>query len=158
MRKVEEELHEFGRTLQHDERRKHNSLSNTGLCSESLSNEDIIHEEKNGADEFSLQLEMTIASGFFCPGDVLVLDNASIHNNGGDNSKVGVLLVFLPARSPELNPIEQVWKILVNKLQRVPLGVMRSAGSHACAHAAIEILSTITHEEVEGCYRYCNYL
>ena len=54
--------------------------------------------------------------------------------------------MFLPASSPELNPIEQVWKILVNKLQRVPLGVKRSAGSHACAHAAIEILSTITHE------------
>ena len=306
VRMVEEELNEFGRVLQHDERRKHNSLSNTGLCSESLSNEDMfviyqlyldepsrtrssyvdwlhyftgtvvsemtisrffndallhnggfrrpnlvpfdkyrpdnylkmldyleiieridpsrikfgdekhlkgqdlynrkvrrdpitgvipptftngdfrntyavtgfcgidrysspvrynIHEEKNGADEFALQLEMAIASGFFRPGDVLVLDNASIHN-GGDNSNleewlydtVGVLLVFLPARSPELNPIEQVWRILVNKLQRVPLGVMRSAGSHACAHAAIEILSTMTHEEVEGCYRYCNYL
>ena len=119
----------------------------------------------DGADEFVIQLEMAIASGFFCPGDVLVLDNASIHN-GGDNSNleewlydtVGVLLVFLPTRSPELNRIEQVWKIIVNKLQRVPLGVMRSAGSHACAHAAIEILSTITHEEVEGCYRCCNYL
>ena len=124
-----------------------------------------IHEEKNGADEFALQLEMALASGFFRPGDVLVLDNASIHN-GGNNDNLeewlyetfGVLLLFLPARSPELNPIEQVWKILVNKLQRVPLSVMRSAGSHACAHAAIEILSTITHEEVEGCYRYCDYL
>jgi len=85
VRKVEEELHEFGsRTLQHDERRKHNSLSNTGLCSESLSYEDITHEEKNGADKFALQLEMAIASGFFCPGDVHVLDNASIHY-GGDN-------------------------------------------------------------------------
>ena len=31
VRMVEEELNEFGRVLQHDERRKHNSLSNTGL-------------------------------------------------------------------------------------------------------------------------------
>ena len=117
VRKVEEELYEFGRALQHDERRKHNSLSNTGLCSESRSNEDMM---------FVIYQ--------------LYLDEPSL------------------TRSPELNPIEQVWKILVNKLQRVPLGVMRSAGSHACAHAAIEILSTIAHEEVEGCYRYCNYL
>ena len=59
VRKVEEELHEFGsRTLQHDERRKHNSLSNTGLCSESLSNEDITHEEKNGADLFRIDASL----------------------------------------------------------------------------------------------------
>jgi transposase len=113
----------------------------------------------------SFRYNLKWPSGFFRPGDILVLDNASIHN-GGNNSVMeewlygtfGVLLVFLPARSPELNPIEQVWKILVNKLQRVPLSVMRSAGSHACAHAAIDILSSITHEEVEGCYKHCDYL
>ncbi len=145
-----------------------NTYAVTGFCGINRASSPVwyyIHEDKNGAMEFALQLELALASGFFRPGDILVLDNASIHN-GGDNSILedwlwetfGVLLVFLPARSPELNPIEQVWKILVNKLQRVPLSVMRSAGSHACAHAASEILATITHEEVEGCYRHCDYL
>jgi transposase len=81
----------------------------------------------------SLSYTKKLASGFFRPGDILVLDNASIHN-GGDNNileewlwdNFGVLLLFLPARSPELNPIEQVWKLLVNRLKRVPLSVMRN--------------------------------
>ena len=62
-----------------------------------------MNEDKNGADEFALQLEMALASGFFRPGDILVLDNASIHN-GGDNNILEewlwedhiVLVVFLP--------------------------------------------------------------
>ncbi len=106
-----------------------NTYALTGFCGIDRYSSPVwynLHEDKNGADEFSLQLELALASGFFRPGDVLVLDNASIHN-GGSNSNLeewlydtfGVLLLFLPARSPELNPIEQVWKILVNKLQGV---------------------------------------
>ena len=87
-------------------------------------------------------------SGFFHCGDVLVLDNATIHN-GGENSVLedwlwdnfGICLLLLPARSPELNPIEQVWKLLVQKMKKVPLNVMREAGADASAQAASVILS-----------------
>ena len=41
VRKIEEELNEFGRVLQMEERLRHNSVSNGGVCSESLSNEDV---------------------------------------------------------------------------------------------------------------------
>jgi transposase len=106
-----------------------NTYALTGFCGIDRASSPVwysIHEDKNGADEFALQLEMALASGFFRPGDILVLDNASIHN-GGDNNileewlwdNFGVLLLFLPARSPELNPIEQVWKLLVNRLKRL---------------------------------------
>jgi hypothetical protein len=93
-----------------------NTYALTGFCGIDRASSPVwysIHEDKNGADEFALQLEMALASGFFRPGDILVLDNASIHN-GGDNNileewlwdNFGVLLLFLPARSPELNPIK----------------------------------------------------
>ena len=124
-----------------------------------------IHEDTNGASEFARQLEMAIMSGFFQRGDILVLDNATIHN-GGENSvleewlwtEFGIYLLFLPARSPELNPIERVWSILVQRMKKVPLNVMRAYGSDASAHAAGMILSGITHRDVVGCYKHCNYL
>ena len=124
-----------------------------------------IHEDTNGASEFAIQLEMAIMSGFFNRGDILVLDNAAIHN-GGENSileewlwdKFGIYLLFLPARSPELNPIEQVWKILVQRMKKLPLNVMREYGADASAHAAGVVLSSITHRDVVGCYKHCNYL
>ena len=124
-----------------------------------------IHDDTNGASEFAVQLEMAIMSGFFHRGDVLVLDNATIHN-GGENSVLedwlwdnfGICLLFLPARSPELNPIEQVWKLLVQKMKKVPLNVMREAGADASAQAASVILSSMTHCDVAGCYKHCNYL
>jgi hypothetical protein len=90
-----------------------NTYALTGFCGIDRASSPVwysIHEDKNGADEFALQLEMALASGFFRPGDILVLDNASIHN-GGDNNileewlwdNFGVLLLFLPARVIDSN-------------------------------------------------------
>ena len=86
---------------------------------------------------------------------MLVLDNATVHN-GGENSVLqdylwerhGIFLLFLPARAPEWNPMEQVWKCMVQRLKKLPLSMCRRAGEHFTAHAAISILSGITHAEV----------
>jgi transposase len=68
------------------------------------------------ATEFSIALELACSVNLFHEGDVLVLDNKVIHF-GGDNAvfeewmrdQFGVLVLFLPPRSPELNPIELMW-------------------------------------------------
>jgi transposase len=59
------------------------------------------------------------------PEQIVVLDNASYHKRKGIRVAVeeaGCKLLFLPAYSPDLNPIEQVWsqlKRLIKKAGRV---------------------------------------
>ena len=100
-----------------------------------------IHESTNDADQFALELEYAIQSRFLLAGDVLVLDNAQIHS-GRENSVLedylwrnyGIFLLFLPARCPEWNPQEQVWRHLVMNLRQYPLNAIRCmGGEHATA-------------------------
>ena len=124
-----------------------------------------LHEATNDADQFALELEYAIFSGFFEGGDVLVLDNAQVHC--GDSNTVleeymwdqyGIFVLFLPARAPEWNPQEQVWKLLVQKLSKLDLRACLEFGQHATAHAAIEILSNVTYDEVYQFYIHADVI
>ena len=55
------------------------------------------------------------------PGDVIVLDNLPAHKAGGVEAAIrpaGASLLYLPAYSPDLNPIEQVFAKLKALLRR----------------------------------------
>ena len=77
----------------------------------------------NDAKSFSHHVLLAIFSVWLLYGDILVLDNATIHN-GGLNldlenwlwSNFRIYLLYLPASTPEWNPIELVWNILVQRL------------------------------------------
>ena len=56
-----------------------------------------------------------------------------------------VLVLFLPARAPEWNPIELMWNCLTQRLKYLDLSVF--TGSHRVVAAAATILDSITHEE-----------
>lgn len=116
----------------------------------------------NDAENFAIQVELAVVLGWLLPYDVLVLDNAAIHT-GGENSNLGdwlwdnfrIFVLFLPARTPEWNPIELVWNILVQRLQVFSLEVASSLGQHSLVKASQIILDGITHAEVDGCFRRC---
>ena len=121
----------------------------------------------NDASSFSSQIIMAINAGWLLRGDVLVLDNAAIHC-GGENTDLEewlwvnfqIFLVFLPARTPEWNPIELVWNILVQRLNVFCLHLARRvvSGSGSLVFATKVVMDNITHEEVRGCYRRCGYI
>ena len=74
-------------------------------------------------------------------------------------NKHGVFLLYLPARSPEWNPVELVWNVLVQRLRTLPMSdLKRRYTKNACAYAAADILDEITQEEVwsfyDKCYEY----
>lgn len=123
-----------------------------------------IHDEKNDATSFSLCTEGAIASGFLKRGDVTVMDNAAIHAFGHDKgieewlwTECGIIVPLSPTRSPELNPIELVWRMLVQRLKQFPLRVLREqCGSHSTAKAACHVLSNMTHCDVAKTHAHVN--
>jgi hypothetical protein len=143
-----------------------NTHSITGFCSISGDRQPVlfrVHEGNNNAEEFARDVEAAILCGYIRPGDFLVLDNAAYHM-GKENEVLedwlwedhGIMLIFLPPRSPEWNPIELVWAILVRRLRTYDLVQARARyGNNASAHVAADILENITISEVRGCYRHC---
>ena len=92
----------------------------------------------------------------------MVLNNAAIHT-GKENTVLedylwetyGIFLLFLPARAPEWNPMEQVWKCGVQGLKDdtlLPLNKVRQAGAHVTAYAFMAIMDGISHDEVRRFY------
>ena len=121
-----------------------------------------ISEGINDAENFAIQVELAVIFGWLLPYDVLVLDRAAIHTGGEnciledwlwDNFRIFVLL--LPARTPEWNPIELVWNILVQRLKIFSLELVNSLGKHSLVQAAQVVLNEITHTNVDGCFRKC---
>ncbi len=108
------------------------------------------------ADLFSLEIKLAIAHRYLQAGDILILDNAANHT-GKDNTKLEewlwtkhmVLVLFLPARSPDWNPIELMWNCMVQRLKYFDISQL--TGSHQVVKAAASILNQITHNEI---YRF----
>jgi hypothetical protein len=79
-----------------------------------------LNQFTNDSEAFSIAVEEAIIAGFLKSGDILVMDNAAIHVFGENDVLVdflwenfGIHMLMLPTRSPELNPIELLWQILV---------------------------------------------
>ena len=64
-----------------------------------------------------------------------------------------ILIIYLPARTPEWNPMELVWGILVRRLGLYNLSAIRQHNTNAIAHAASAILKNVTHEDVWKFYK-----
>ena len=71
-----------------------------------------------------------------------------------DGEPLRILLLPLPTRSPELNPIELVWHIMV---QRVRYGVKRLDVAHAVARAAENVLNAMDFELMRKTFHHCGY-
>lgn len=88
-------------------------------------------------------------------GTTIVLDNLSVHRAPAVREMVeaaGCFLLFLPAYSPDFNPIELVFAQLKTHLRgvaaRTPEGVTDAIG-RGMAH--------ITPAHIQGYYRHCGY-
>ncbi len=123
-----------------------------------------LRESTDNAEAFAIAVESTIALGFLCGGDVLVLDNTSIHLFKVNElleewlcENYGIFMLTLPTRSPEMNPIEKLWNILVKRMKshsleeelatRIPIYILAS-----------QTLDALTHLDVFKCYKSCGYI
>ncbi len=83
-----------------------------------------IHAKTNTTVDFLQNILYLVDAGHLVPGDILILDNASIHfaEEISDDlltmlDESGVSLRFLPTYSPELNPCEIVFSKMKSQLR-----------------------------------------
>ena len=88
-------------------------------------------------------------------GQIVVMDNLSVHQDKRVRQLIegaGCRLVYLPAYSPDLTPIEQAFSKIKEYLRRV------GARSRAALEAAITAaMATVTAEDAQGWFTHCGY-
>jgi len=89
------------------------------------------------------------------PGDVVVMDNLSPHKSDPTLALIGAAgaqVLFLPAYSPDLNPIEKMWskvKALLRAAEaRTPADLIQAIG---------RALSQVTAQDALGWFASCGY-
>lgn len=89
------------------------------------------------------------------PGDVVVLDNLSVHKSRVAQAAieaVGARLIFLPAYSPDVNPIEQAFAKLKQGLRAI--GARTTETVMAATRA---MCPRITATDAQGYCRHAGY-
>ena len=101
----------------------------------------------------------TYLDHFLCPtlraGQTVIMDNLSVHKNEEVRAKIeacGCRLVFLPAYSPDFNPIEHAFSKLKQFLRKA------KARTHEALQGAIGVgLDTITAKDARGWFKHCEF-
>jgi len=89
------------------------------------------------------------------PGDIVVMDNLAPHKNAETLAlltQAGAQALFLPAYSPDLNPIEKMWSKVKNHLRSA---AARTAQELQQAIAAA--LAKVTPQDAAGWFASCGY-
>lgn len=88
-------------------------------------------------------------------GDIVIMDNLSPHKNEETLALItqaGAEALFLPAYSPDLNPIEKMWSKVKNRLRSLE---PRNAIELEAAVAAA--LAEVTANDAAGWFNSCGY-
>jgi transposase len=88
-------------------------------------------------------------------GDVLVLDNLSVHKVRGVLDPLvlkGVKIVFLPVYSPDLNPIELAWSKVKTMLRK-----LKSKTEGELQKALLSALKWVSAQDSLNYFKHCGY-
>ncbi len=88
------------------------------------------------------------------PNAIVIMDNLSAHKSSRTESllhQVGAQLKYLPAYSPDFNPIELMWSKVKNYLKSA-----KARTQDALFRAIGEALETITSKDAAGFFLHCN--
>lgn len=89
------------------------------------------------------------------PGDIVVMDNLSVHKRAGIREAIeaaGAELRYLPPYSPDFNPIEECWSKLKS--------ILRSVGARTRDTLEVAIanaMSTVTATDAVGWFAHAGY-
>lgn len=103
---------------------------------------------------FTAYAEQCLAPSLSC-GDLVVMDNLASHKAKAALDaieSVGASVWFLPAYSPDLNPIEQVWSKVKACLRRIAATTVEEL-----VKATASALRTVTAKDCLGFFKGCGY-
>ena len=89
------------------------------------------------------------------PWDIVMMDNLRVHHIEAVRtllSRAGVMLMYLPAYSPDLNPIEMMWSKVKAILRKV-----KERTEETLIAAIKEAMKEITPEDCQGWFRKSGY-
>ena len=89
------------------------------------------------------------------PGDIVILDNLASHKNKAALELIeqaGAKARFLPAYSPDFNPIEKMW----SKIKQI-LRSLKARTQEALLAAIATALKCVTQEDALGWFASCGY-
>ena len=89
------------------------------------------------------------------PGDVVVMDNLSPHKSDPTLALIaqtGARVLFLPAYSPDLNPIEKMW----SKIKAI-LRALEARTQEALDQAIAAALEAVTPQDAMNWFTACGY-
>jgi transposase len=115
-----------------------------------------VHDNRRGTDTevFRVYVRQVLCPTLR-PGDVVIMDNLSPHKSVETLSliqQLGAEMLFLPAYSPDLNPIEKMWSKLKEFLRSAE-ALSRPSLIEAIASA----LETITAQDVINWLASCGF-
>lgn len=89
------------------------------------------------------------------PGDIVIMDNLSAHKSQNTYEaikKKQAEIMFLPAYSPDLNPIEKMW----SKIKQILRGI--KARTHEELFAGVgSALTLVSANDAHGWFKSCGY-
>ena len=89
------------------------------------------------------------------PGDIVILDNLGAHKNAAVEATIraaGATVEYLPAYSPDLNPIEKMW----SKIKAV-LRALKARTSRALNAAIRKAFRSVTPDDALSWFASCGY-
>lgn len=113
-----------------------------------------ITEGTNTSESYKLEVIVAINVGFLLTVNVIVADNAAIHNESFTNwlwSRSHIFMLFLPAWTPEWNPIEKLWHTACMRMKDPQLcNVIKENCPNNCIGKTAEaVFRGFTHNNVE---------
>jgi transposase len=127
-----------------------------------------IGKENGTAASFLAFIEYLIVKNWFRHNEVLIMDNAAIHAQGAaeiveellwsteiDGRPLHVLVLYLPTRSPELNPIELIFHVLARRLKQHRY--TDDPTTLTAPRKAADVFNEMTLELVWKCCMHCGY-
>lgn len=103
---------------------------------------------------YDIYIEKVLAPEL-APGDIVVLDNLNVHKSEKSINIIknkGAKCMFLPAYSPDLNPIEKMW----SKVKQILRGI--KARSKKELESSISLaLNAVTASDAAGWITSCGY-
>ena len=129
-----------------------------------------INKKLNTSKSFMDAVKKMVEEKFLLHHEILIMDNAAIHVGGEakrledylwetivDGRPLKVLVLFLPPRAPELNPIELIFNVLVQRLKSYHYRRMEGVSTNVMKRVE-KVMDEISFETILRCYSHCGYL